>query len=266
MQFTMLNSPVPAAARVLDLLELLAGSERGATLSAAAAGLRIAKSSTLMLLRTLVARGYVVRTEEDTYVLNEAFRRHGFGWGGSRFARLIAVARPVMRALCQALGETVLLGSLDDDGRVRILAKVVSVQDIRYDIDITTRVPAYCTAMGRVLLAGGSRTRRDEILKSTPRRRLTPETIVNLARLQRLVEQAGVLGYAISQEEYAVGGTGVAVPVLDGDGNAVAALTVGCITSRFRAKREEVIAKLKEAAASLSRLYPQAALTVGDRR
>lgn len=248
---------VPSAARVLDLLEFLAGSERGASLSAAAASLGIAKSSTLMLLRTLVARGYVTRNEDDLYVLNEAFRLHGFGWGGSRFARLVAVAQPVMQALCGELGETVLLGALDDDGQIRILSKVVAAQNIRYDIDITTRVPAYCTAMGRVLLTGVPPKRRDAILKSTPRAKMTPDTVTDFAHLQRLVGQAAALGYAISQEEYAIGGTGVAAPVRDADGNVSAALNVGCITSRFRTNRDTIIATLMRESENLSRRFSQ---------
>ena len=260
----MLNT-VPSAARVLDLLEFLAGSERGASLSAATNALGIAKSSTLMLLRTLVARGYVIRNDDDLYVVNDAFRQHGFGWGGSRFARLVAVALPVMEDLCEDVEETILLGALAEDGRIRLLAKMVAAQNISYDIDITTRVPAYCTAMGRVLLASVPLERRSAILESTERTKITPDTVTDLARLHRLIGQAAALGYAISQEEYAVGGTGVAAPVVDSEGRIVAALNVGCVTSRFNAKREIVISQLVKVTQNLSHLYSQPAVAAPRR-
>lgn len=245
---------VPSAARVLDLLEFLAGSERGASLTAAASSLRLPKSSTLMLLRTLVARGYVVRGDDDLYVLNETFRRHGFGWGGSRFARLVAAARPVMEGLCEKLGETILLGVLGEDGRVRLLAKVIARQDIRYDVDITTRVPAYCTATGRILLASLPRERQTTILEAHERRKLTPDTVVDLDSLHRLIAAAAKRGYAVVEEEFALGGTGVAAPVVGGKGHVTCALNVACVTTRFQGKREVVVATLVKEAANLSAL------------
>lgn len=246
---------VPSAARVLDLLEYLAGMERGASLTAAASSLRLAKSSTLLLLRTLVARGYVVRGDDDLYVLNQTFRRHGFGWGGSRFARLVAVARPVMQGLCEKLGETVILGVLSEDGHVRLLAKVIARQDIRYDVDITTRLPAYCTAMGRILLGSVPRARQVAILEATERTKLTPDTVTDLDRLHRLISGAATRGYVIVEEEFALGGTGIAAPVVGGEGQVIAALNVACVTTRFQGKREAVIATLVKEASSLSLLF-----------
>ena len=257
MLFTYMNPSVRSAARVLDLLEFLAGSERGVSLTAAASSLRLPKSSTLMLLRTLVERGYVRRNEEDHYVLNESFRTRGFGWGGSRFARLIAASRPVMERLCEKVGETVILGVLDEDGRVRLLAKAVAAQDIRYDVDITTRLPAFCTAMGRVLLGSLPRERQTAILEASERTKLTPETATELGRLHRLIDQAGRLGYAIVEEEFSLGGTGVAAPVLDRDGRVIATLNVACVTRRFQSKRKIVISTLLEEVVNLSGLFLQ---------
>ncbi|MFX5634117.1 helix-turn-helix domain-containing protein, partial [Acinetobacter baumannii] len=62
---------VRSDARVLDVLEYLAGQATGASLSEACEALRLPKSSTLMLLRTLLVRGYVTRDAGDRYHLNE---------------------------------------------------------------------------------------------------------------------------------------------------------------------------------------------------
>lgn len=246
------TAPVRSAARALDLLELIADSAGGVSLTVAASSLHLPKSSALMLLRTLVARGYVTRTEEDRYVLNEAFRKNGFGWGGNRFARLLAVARPAMQRLCERLGETVILGALDEDGQVRLLAKVIARQDVRYDVDLSTRLPAYCTALGRVMLGPMDRERRHSILVRTKRVKRTPRTVTDLERLHGLINQAVEQGYAIVEEEFALGGTGIAAPIVDVDGRVVAALNVGCVTARFQAKRPAVISMLVREAAGLS--------------
>lgn len=257
-----MNTSVRSAARVLDLLEFVAGSPRGVSLTVAASSLAWPKSSTLMLLRTLLERGYVTRNDDDLYVLNETFRTHGFGWGGSRFARLVAASRPMMENLCERVGETAILGVLDEDGRVRLLAKAVARQDIRYDVDITAPLPAYCTAMGRVLLGSLTRERRNAILQAGERHKLTPDTVTDLGPLHGLIDQAVTNGYAIVEEEFALGGTGVAAPVVDRDGRVIAALNVACVTPRFQAKRKIVISALLEEVASLSRLFIPAG-TVG---
>lgn len=249
---------VPSAARVLDLLEFLAGIEGGVSLTTAASSLGLAKSSTLLLLRTLVARGYAVRRDDDLYVLNESVRRHGFGWGGMRFAPLVAVATPVMESLSEQLGETVVLGALGDDWRVRKLAKMVAKQDIRYDVDLTTPLPLYCTAMGRVLLGSMPAERQAAALEGEDRLRLTPATLVDIEEIRRAVALSAARGYCIVAEEFALGGTGVAAPIVDRDGRVIAVLDVACVTTRFRAKRKGVVAALLAAAKTVTSLLPAA--------
>jgi DNA-binding IclR family transcriptional regulator len=71
-------------------------------------------------------------------------RRDGF----ARHGRILRVAPPVMTTLAAEAGETVLLGMPDAAGMVRLLAKS-SPSDIRFDIELPRKVPAYCTALGR---------------------------------------------------------------------------------------------------------------------
>jgi DNA-binding IclR family transcriptional regulator len=244
---------VRSAARVLDVLEFLAGRAEGVSLSAASGKLALPKSSTLMLLRTLLARGYVTRDPADRYSLNEIFRRHGFGWGGHRFARLIALAEPVMEQLCETVGETVLLGAAADNA-IRTLAKAVARQDFRYDVDLDRTAPFYCTAMGRVIVAFSPVEERDAMLQASPLVKITPTTITDLETLHAIVEQTRQQGLAIVEEEFALGGTGIAAPIFAADGTILAALDIGCVTTRFQAKRERLVPALVEAARSLTQL------------
>src|SRR5579863_9990090 len=169
-----MNDSVRSASRVLDLLEYFATASEGLALTAISTAFGMPKSSTLALLRTLVMHGYVVRDERGLYALNDAFRNRGFGWGNDGLKRLTAVAQPAMDALCEALGETVILGWLGDDGYIRFLAKSVAQTVVRYDVQLSSVSPAYCTAIGRVLLSRLPRERRDALLASQPRAPMTP--------------------------------------------------------------------------------------------
>ena len=248
-----MNDNVPSAVRVLDLLEYLAGRPDGASLSEAVAALRLPKSSLLLLLRTLVARGYALRDVADRYRLHEAFRAHGFGWGGHRHARLVALAEPLMARLRDTVGETVLLGVAEARG-VRLLAKAVALADLRYDVDLSRPSPFYCTAMGRVLTAFAPEAAQPAMLAVVPRVAMTPSTVTALPALRAIVAAARAEALAIVEEEWVLGGTGIAVPVLGADGGAVATLDVGCVTTRFHAKRDRIVAALREAGQALGAL------------
>src|ERR1700753_497482 len=122
-----MTETVRSAARVLDLVEILATAETGVTLSEATGGLAAPKSSTLMLLRTLVQRGYAYRdATSDRYHLSENFRSGAFRWVADPLSRLAARARPVMDSLSEAIGETTTLGVMGDDAHARLLTKVVA--------------------------------------------------------------------------------------------------------------------------------------------
>jgi DNA-binding IclR family transcriptional regulator len=232
-------------------LEHLAGQDAGLTLSETVATLGLPKSSTLALLRTLVARGYVAKGAADRYALNDTFRLHGFGWGGHQHARLIAAAQPLMESLSHEIGETVLIG-VAQAGYVKSLAKVVAKQDLRYDVDLARPCPFYCTAMGRILTAFAPEARQAAMLQALPRDKITARTVTDLDALQAIIARVRVEGVAIVEEEWVLGGTGIAVPVFHADGSVLAALDIGCVTTRFQAKREDVIAALRAAGRRLS--------------
>lgn len=242
-----MNNDVKSASRVLDLLELLALEQQTRSLTSIAERLGLPKSSTLGLLRTLVGRGYVAREPDDRYRLCNAFRAEGF----ARHGRLLGVAPAIMRKLADEIGETVIIGALAGAGTVRLLAKEVAGQDIRFDIELSRHLPAYCTAIGRVLIAQLGDDEAREILASVPRKGPTPHTITAKAALWARIEAARTTGVAIVEEEFALGGTGVATLIPGSAGNPKAALNIGCITARFHERRDEIVAALRRGAAEI---------------
>ncbi len=246
-----MNQISRSAARVLDILEFVAARPDGASLTECAQALQLPKSSALVLLRTAGERGYIERASDERYRLNETFRTYGFGWGNHRYARLIALAKPIMESLCVSVEETVLLGA-EGETHVRGLAKVVSDQVVRYDAELSRAWPFYCTAMGRTIVAHAAASRQETMLTAVERRTYSPLTVIALPDLFRIIGQVRAEGIAIVEDEFEVGGTGTAAPVMGPDGRFIAALNVGCVTSRFAAKRERIIEELREAARQIS--------------
>lgn len=244
-----MSDEIKSAARVLDMLELFSARCDGLTLSEVARGLELPKSSTLGLLRTLHKRGYLVREDDnDAYRLNDMIRRDGF----ARHGRILRVAPPVMRSLAQDAGETVLLGMPDAPGMVRLLAKEASPSDIRYDIELPRKVPAYCTALGRVLLARLDDDALEAALDSVPRASLTATTKVDRAAVIDAVTAARETGFSVVADEFAVGGTGVAAVIPLGPGQPLAALGLACISQRYAQDPARLHAQLGSAIAQIA--------------
>jgi DNA-binding IclR family transcriptional regulator len=245
------DSEVKSAVRVLEILELLARAQKPLSLKTIVGELGYPKSSTFNLLATLVSRAYVTRDDSETYRIHEAFR-NGPGWSSGRDAQLIATAQPIMDALRDAEGETVFLGVRRKDGRIKALAKSVSHQSVRFDSDLTGSDSSFCTAMGRVLLAYWRPEKTAAYLARERIVQVTPHTVIDRLQIRRIIGAARENGYAVSDEEAVLGGSGVAAPVRDATGEVIAALNIAVVSARFAASRERMIAAVVRNAAELS--------------
>jgi len=245
-------SEVRSAARVLELLEYFAMQKEPASLTQIAEVFQIPKSSTHNLLKTLEQRGYIIRQGSTGYLLNTLFRTQGFGWAGSKLVRLTALAKPLMDALAATLEESITLSYLTDSGQIKIIMQSRSTKPICYIMDSEHLIPAYCTATGRIILACSSPEKREDVLNQQSLVSYTPYTITDRTALQELLVKAREKGYAISAEEYDLGGTGVAAAILDTTGTPIAALNVATVSARFDGKKAQIIASITDAARQLS--------------
>lgn len=246
-----MNLEVKSAGRILEVLEFLAQAVEPVALKEVALELGFPRSSTHGLLQTLVGRGYALREDGERYVLNPACRS-GPGWMGGTVAQLLAVAGPIMDRLRDDSGETVFIGVRARSQDVRRIGKSVSRQAVRYDTAHDDLVPAYCTAMGRILLAHAEPAVMDHYLTRLVPKPLTPHTVTEAPALRRLVQRARKQGYAVSDQEMVVGGTGIAAPVWTRAGKVEAALNLGVVTQRYAANKERMIGLVVAAARQLS--------------
>lgn len=249
--FTYMNSEVKSAGRILDILEYLTGLREPVALSRIVSDLSLPKSSAHALIQTLAGRGHIVQDSAGRYMLVEA-SRHGFPFRRHE-EPLVMKAMPLMEKLRDASGETVMLSTINAHCDIRRLAKVVSNQPLRYDVDMDAPITAYCTATGRILLAHSSPQAVDDYFARTRLQSYTGFTTTDADQLRQLLAKARRDGFATNDQEFITGSTGVAAPVRDASGQVIAALNLGTLTSRYVQRREELLLLLRTTADDLSR-------------
>ena len=239
---------VKSAARILDVLELLAGLPHGIRVNELARQLAMPKSSASSLVATLQGRGYL-DAADDGYRLAETFRRNG--WVGGMTATLVRASRPVMERLVATTGESTFLGVPTQNLDVRYVAKVVSDNPLRYDVELTALRPAYCTSIGQAILANLPARSVDRYFESHDLKPITNRTVTDEAALRRTLAQVRVRGYVTIADSHVLGASGAAAPVFAGE-RVVAALAVIAPTARFEAGRKRIVPAVVEAAKALS--------------
>ena len=209
-------------ARGLNVLELLADADEGIGLSELARAARMDKATVFRMVETLAARGYVARCEGSTkYELTVRLWELGHRVIARR--DISRVARPFLRRLAEQTGETAYLAVPDGFDAVYI-DKFDSANAVRTFMPIGGRMPLYCGSTGKVLLAFQTDDRFEAVARKL--KPVTRFTITSRARLLREIRQVRRRGFALNQNEFRLGISGVAGPVRDGTGNVVASFGI----------------------------------------
>ncbi|MDR3385473.1 MAG: IclR family transcriptional regulator C-terminal domain-containing protein [Rudaea sp.] len=216
---------VQALVRALALLNRISEApDGGATLTELAEQVGLPLSTAHRLLTTL---------EQERYV---RFDHEGRNWSigpqafltGCTFTKtrsFVGLARPHMRHLMEESSETVNL-AIEDQGEAIYLAQVECRQMMRTFARPGTRVPLHCSAVGKAIMTGMSDRALSKILQQHGMPRLTVKTVTSPAVLRADLERARTLGYAVDDEEHAVGLRCIAAPIFDETGDLVAAVSV----------------------------------------
>ncbi len=239
-------------AHTLALFELLREHPEGLGITRMAERLGLSKSAVFRIASTLRRHGYLDQSSgRSAYRLG--LRLWELGCAAANCLDLRRTARPVLEALAAATGEAALLSVLDGGDVVTL--DTVDGPQARAAVEMGDRVPAHCTASGRVLLAFLPSDRQLAALLG-PLRALTSRTVTDPAALRRILAAARTTGVVVCSEEFCDGTTAVASPVLDHAGRALAAVAVTGPTSRFTPVRVSRCTELvKDAAARISRHF-----------
>jgi len=239
--------------RILSILDALVGATDGATLSELAVDTGAPKTSLVGLLAGLTEEGCLLRHDTGRYVLGPRFISLAMRATAGR--ELMMMTRPVLVDLAEQTGETTVLAALAPDADLTAyLDKVESTNPIRYAVDVGARRDLYCTAAGKVLLAGFDRARLKSYLKATLRQRFTATTITSIKDLTAEIARIRSDGIARTRAERIEGASGLAAPIHSVDGDVVAALLIAGPSDRIHANSSAHEKLLKTAAAECTRL------------
>ncbi len=227
-------------ARALTILGLFGPETPSLSASDIARSLRVRPGSLYPALSTLERFGYLERRPDKRFRLGLKLLERGHTI--LVHMDLYERAKPALKELAQALAANTHLAVLYQ-GQVLYLGREEAAPSAVFPSIVGRLVPAYCTALGKVLLAHLNPGERRHLLAGRPLERRTPRTITSLRRLE--VELAGVLarGYAVDDEELHEGVRCVAAPVRDHAGKVVAAISVSMLKARVTESRLEKIAQ-----------------------
>ena len=221
------------------------------TLSEVAARAAVSRAAARRLLLTLEHLGYV-RRDARHFALTPRVLDLGYSYLSSLNASVLA--QPIMEQVSRRIDESCSLAVLD--GYEVVYVQRVAVRKIMaIHLGIGARLPAFCTSMGRMLLAGLDELAFERWLRALKTQAVTRHTLVDKAEVRAAVERARTHGYAYVEQELQEGLCSLAVPVRDGAGRTVAALNCSMpfrVGVRSHAL-SQVLPALREGAADIER-------------
>lgn len=210
--------------RSMQILERLAESKQGLSLSELSHQLGIATATTFRLLYTFEELGYVTQNKElGVWKIGIKSFKVGNAFINRRDA--VIMARPLMTELREFSGETVNL-SMMDEGHVVFISQVESDEMMRMIVKLGSNAPIHASGAGKAFLATMTNQQISRILKQRGLKRITPNTIDTTEKLTQELLITRSRGYAVDDEEHAVGLRCVAAAIYDETATASMAISI----------------------------------------
>lgn len=211
----------------------------------------LSRASARRCLHTLHVLGYAAPANGG-FELTPAVLALGQAYLGT--SSIAMTAEPVLERVSGRLQEATAVAVLDRD-EIVFVARVATRRILSVEIAVGSRLPAACTASGRVLLAYGSNEQLVRFFSQVRLTRRTDRTIVDRKELRAEIDRVRAQGHAIVDQELELGLRSIAVPIHRHDGAVVAALNVGVQAGRVetRTLQREFLPILKEAAEEIGR-------------
>ena len=245
---------VQSLARGLRVIE--AFERKGDALSVAQLALRtdLSRAVVRRLLITLELLGYATRDGAE-YKLSPKLIQFGFGETSTNSIETLGL--PIIKHVTQVLHESSSLGMLQGRNVVYI-ARSAAERVMSIGLSVGSQLPAYCTSIGRVLLAAMPLHEFHNFVRRAELKKLTAKTIVDKRAFAREIENIRAQGYSIVDEELEIGLRSIAVPVKTRSGKVVAAMNSGVNVARVSKQKmlSEFLPVLKEQAALLGSMLP----------
>jgi IclR family pca regulon transcriptional regulator len=219
---------IDSVEKAFRLLQAFSAEHPVLTVTQAAELAGLTRATARRVLLTCVRAGFA-ETDGRTFQLTPGVLRLGFGYLTS--LPMWQYAQPHMRELADAVRESCSMATLDGDDIVYV-ARVPAARSMSITLNIGSRLPAYPTSMGRVLLAALPAAGLEDYLARVKLAALTPRTITGTAELIAELRRVREQGFALVDGEREEGVRSAAAPIRDSSGTVIAALNVSANAAR----------------------------------
>lgn len=216
------DSYVQSFARGLAVLRSFGADAPRQTLSEVAERTQLTRAGARRILHTLLHLGYV---EADGRLFRLTPKVLDLGYAYLSSLPIWTQAQPLLEELMQTLRQSCSATVMDGDDIVYVV-RLSAHRTMSINLGIGSRLPSYCTSMGRVLLSGLAPDVLRARLEKMARLRLTPATVTDVDALMAEIAQVRRQGWSLVQEELEQGLVALAAPVFDRSGKIVAAINV----------------------------------------
>jgi len=225
---------VQSLAKGIALLKLVSAAERPLSLTEIAAKLETNKATATRFCYTLVNLGYMHRIDQKYYALTPQVLELGY----SAICRTDwhELANFFLRELFRQVDETVSAAILVDTD-ILYTIRIIKKKILDIDLQVGSRLPVHCTAMGKVLMAFGPPCNVQDVLQRIEFKKFNDKTITSLQAFLKELEQVRERGYALSDEEVSLGNRSIAAPLIDDGGYAFAAIAVATASEQYTLAR-----------------------------
>ncbi|MFD1541158.1 IclR family transcriptional regulator domain-containing protein [Nonomuraea guangzhouensis] len=241
---------IEALARGLDVIRVFRPGRPVMSLTEVAAAAGLARPTARRILLTLQELGYA-RTEQGGFALTPRVLELGVSY--IRSMGLWEVARPHLERLVTQTHESCSIAQLDGSDIVYV-ARVAVPKIVALSVQIGTRFPALQTSLGKVLLAALSPAEVDRVLAEPSRSGIEPRWQPDAKEREAVLRAVRAKGWAMTDEQLALGIRSVAAPLRDGLGNVIAAVNVNAHAAETSIEKltEEHLPLLLKTASAIS--------------
>lgn len=246
------DSYVQSFARGLEVIRSFSAQAPQQTLSEVAERSGLTRAGARRILLTLQTLGYV---ESDGKLFRLTARILDLGFAYLSSMPIWNLAEPVMEALVEQVKESCSAAVLDGTDIVYVL-RVPTHKIMRNTLGVGSRLPAYCTSMGRVLLADLPDDELLKRLKAARPKALTKHTVTDLDTLLIRIQQVRKQGWCLVNQELEEGLISLAAPITNRAGRTIAALNISGQANRTNAKaaQELLLPALLQSARKISHM------------
>lgn len=246
------DSYVQSFARGLEVIRSFSAQAPQQTLSQVAGRSGLSRAGARRILLTLLTLGYV---ESDGKLFRLTPRILDLGFAYLSSMPIWNLAEPVMEELVAQVKESCSAAVLDGTDIVYVL-RVPTHKILRNTLGVGSRLPAYCTSLGRVLLAD---LPEDELLRrldASDRRALTRHTVTDVAALLARIGQVRKQGWCLVDQELEEGLISLAAPITNRAGRTIAAINISGQANRTNAReaQDRLLPALLHSARTLSQM------------